>query len=200
MVFTSDHGEEFWEHGGVLHGVKLFEESVRVPLIIRYPKAVPVASRVFEAVSLVDVAPTLLELADIPAPYSLDGISLLQPVSPERAVRSMLELDGMSWISITRPPWKLIWDRRRRTKELYNLELDAPESWDLARRHPDRVDELTRELVERAEANAARRAAFRQGDSRAPVRQEDLPEDARQALEALGYVQPKPEKAEKEQP
>lgn len=80
VVFTSDHGEEFWEHGGRMHGKTLFREVVRVPLIIRYPKRVPIALPVTQAVSLVDVAPTLLELADIPAPYPMDGTSLIPSV------------------------------------------------------------------------------------------------------------------------
>ena len=95
VIVTSDHGEEFWEHGRIMHGSGLYQEAIHVPLILRYPKAVPVASRVAGTVGLVDIAPTLLGLAGIPAPYPLDGVPLLEP-SARRALYGSLDLDGWS--------------------------------------------------------------------------------------------------------
>ncbi len=184
VVFTSDHGEEFWEHGGVMHGTGLYQEAVRVPLILRYPKAVPVANRVRRAVGLVDIAPTLLELAEIAAPYPLDGVTLLEPAAG-RALYGTLDLDRWSVKTIARPPWKLIWNRREESRRLYNLEIDGGEAWDIARRHPNVAAKLSAELTAMAEANAVRRAQLGGGER---VREEDLPDDARRALEALGYL------------
>jgi arylsulfatase A-like enzyme len=75
FVLTSDHGEEFFEHGGVLHGQTQYQEVIRVPLIFKGP-GVPPGRRVSTPVSLVDVAPTLLERAGIAVPEGLDGIDL----------------------------------------------------------------------------------------------------------------------------
>jgi arylsulfatase A-like enzyme len=81
LIFVSDHGEEFGEHGGWKHGPSLHEEILRVPLLIR-----PGAGRRFPPVpadalvSLLDVLPTLEELVGLARPArSLDGMSLLRP-------------------------------------------------------------------------------------------------------------------------
>jgi len=64
IIITSDHGEEFWEHGSAEHGHSLYNELLHVPLIIAGP---PIsARRISEPVSLIDVMPTLLDLAGIP--------------------------------------------------------------------------------------------------------------------------------------
>jgi len=78
VVLTSDHGEEFAEHGGYQHGGAVFEESLRVPLVFWGPGRIPAARRIAEPVSLTDVAPTLLALLDLPVPATLDGHSLAE--------------------------------------------------------------------------------------------------------------------------
>jgi arylsulfatase A-like enzyme len=74
VVFFSDHGEEFWDHGGFEHGHQLFDELLRVPLIVRAPGLA--ARRVDAPVSLLDVVPTLLDLLDLPE-ATTDGQSLV---------------------------------------------------------------------------------------------------------------------------
>jgi arylsulfatase A-like enzyme len=76
VVVTSDHGEEFAEHGGYQHGGAVYEESLRVPLIFVAPGRISGPRRHAAPVSLVDIAPTLLELAGVPVPGKLDGTSL----------------------------------------------------------------------------------------------------------------------------
>lgn len=75
VVIISDHGEEFLEHGGVLHGRTQFDELVRVPLMMRGP-GVPPGVRVATTASLVDVMPTILGAAGVAAPAGLDGADL----------------------------------------------------------------------------------------------------------------------------
>lgn len=74
VVLFSDHGEEFWEHGGAEHGHTLFEELLRVPLVVRDRALPPGRHRV--PVSLLDIAPTVLELLGLPEAPS-DGLSLV---------------------------------------------------------------------------------------------------------------------------
>jgi arylsulfatase A-like enzyme len=74
VVLFSDHGEEFWEHGGAEHGHTLFDEVLRVPLLVRDP-ALPPGRHTVPA-SLLDIAPTLLELLGLP-PAPSDGVSLV---------------------------------------------------------------------------------------------------------------------------
>jgi len=75
LVLVSDHGEEFFDHGGVLHGRTQFDELVRVPLILQ-GDGVPVGVRVTTTVSLIDVMPTILAAAGVTAPPGLDGLDL----------------------------------------------------------------------------------------------------------------------------
>jgi hypothetical protein len=93
VVVTADHGEEFQEHGGMLHARTLYDELLRVPLVVSGP-GVPAGVRVAQQVPLVDVAATLLEAAGLD-PGDLDGRSLApfwrsagEPPRPALAARA----------------------------------------------------------------------------------------------------------------
>lgn len=92
-VVVADHGEEFWDHGGMFHGHSLYEELVRVPLIIRYPGRIPAGKVIKEQVSQLDIMPTILDMAGLPIPAQCQGRSL-RPV-----------LTGQSEISKGRPAY-----------------------------------------------------------------------------------------------
>ncbi len=76
IVILSDHGEEFWEHGGVQHERTLYQEVLWVPMVIWYPKLIPAGVRVDELVSHVDVMPSILDLAGIKPPAAINGRNL----------------------------------------------------------------------------------------------------------------------------
>ena len=75
VVVTADHGEEFGEHGGWSHGTTLYDEVLRVPLIVRAPGRMRPGHRVTTPASLVDVLPTILDVVGVPIPPGLDGAS-----------------------------------------------------------------------------------------------------------------------------
>jgi arylsulfatase A-like enzyme len=75
VILTADHGEEFFEHGSVLHGRSYFEEVIRVPLLLRGP-GVPAGLRTDNLASLVDVVPTALGLLGLPIPDAVQGVDL----------------------------------------------------------------------------------------------------------------------------
>ena len=78
LVLTSDHGEEFLEHGGVQHGYTLYNEVIRVPLILRYPPRIPEGTVIEDRiVQSLDLAPTVLDLAGIEKPAAMQGQSLV---------------------------------------------------------------------------------------------------------------------------
>ncbi|MFP6662819.1 MAG: sulfatase, partial [Deltaproteobacteria bacterium] len=91
VVITSDHGEEFGLHGHIGHSQIPWESVMHVPLMLRAPGRIPAGLRVDQVVSLVDVLPTVLELAGVSVGTDFDGISLVSrlegnvPVAP-RAV------------------------------------------------------------------------------------------------------------------
>jgi arylsulfatase A-like enzyme len=91
VVVTSDHGEEFEDHAGRGHGETLYDELIRIPLIVHLPGQTE-RRDVDRVVSLIDVAPTLLDLAGIPPPRTFEGHSFRDAVSrgPWDAITSAL--------------------------------------------------------------------------------------------------------------
>jgi len=77
FALTSDHGDEFWEHGEKGHHKSLYQEVLHVPMVLRAPGLVPAGLRVIGSAPNYDLAPTLLELADLEPWTDRDGVSLL---------------------------------------------------------------------------------------------------------------------------
>ena len=94
VVVTSDHGEEFFERGYLQHGGSLHEELLRIPLIVKGPGIAPTV--LARPAMLADVAPTILARLGLPAPPHAQGVDLLGPAWPERAVWAEVE-DGFAW-------------------------------------------------------------------------------------------------------
>jgi len=88
VVFLSDHGEAFAEHGVFLHD-DLYAETLHVPLILRFPGRLPAGVRRPERVGLVDVMPTILDLLGVPAPSAVEGRSLAAVARGTGAEREM---------------------------------------------------------------------------------------------------------------
>jgi choline-sulfatase len=76
IVLTSDHGEQFYEHGGYFHGSSIYNEEIRVPLIIKFPNNEFFGFQSDFFVSQVDILPTILEYLGVNIPQEIDGISL----------------------------------------------------------------------------------------------------------------------------
>jgi len=186
LVFvTSDHGEEFLEHGSWEHQKTLYEEVVRIPMMLAGPGIAP--RREAQQASLLDVAPTLLAWAGLPVPDTAQGRSLLQPL-PQRDAYGETDHtnDG------TR---KLFWrGGAGRGKTILSLAPDgtprAEEWYDLATDPGERASAPPR--AEAADALRAR-AIARWKESRgrgtgAPA--VTLTPEQRERLRALGYVLP----------
>jgi arylsulfatase A-like enzyme len=175
VVLTSDHGEEFGEHGRIgWHSHTLYEELLRVPLLVRLPSREAAGASIAAPVRLIDLAPTLLELAGVAAPPQFAGRSLLPLVrgdSPRElpAVASLDEVEGASH-AVRWQGWKL-YDGR-----LFDLARDPGETVDLAGDETARRAELERLLA----AVLADRA---EGGPTA-----ELDAAAERELRALGYL------------
>ena len=104
VVVVSDHGEEFLDHGGVNHGRTLYEEMVRVPLLMRVPGSLP--REIDAPVSLLDVSPTLVELFGLAATHPQDGRSLLALIEggalPQRPIVAEIDLEPRNRWSLRR--------------------------------------------------------------------------------------------------
>ncbi len=89
IFFVADHGEELWDHDGWGHGLTMYEEVVRVPLIVRWPGVFPGGTVRGDRVSIADIFPTVLDVLGVGYDSKpLVGRSLLLPPDPERAVFS----------------------------------------------------------------------------------------------------------------
>ena len=181
IVVTSDHGEEFGEHGGVLHGGKLFEELLHVPLII---SGEGIERGVVDPslVSLVDIAPTLLSLAGLKIPDAMEGRNVFNRPSPDRwRDQRVFSQYGDQLYCIRTPRWKLIQRTSNQRVKLFDLHHDPGEKRNLSARRPDLRAALLSELEEW-------RAGRPQLDLGA--RQDvELTQEVLEELRSLGYVE-----------
>ncbi|MFW6050844.1 MAG: sulfatase-like hydrolase/transferase [Myxococcota bacterium] len=149
VVLTSDHGEAFGEHGSYGHSTTLYEEALRVPLLVRGPgfarRTVP------GTVALFDLMPTLLNMADVPVPRPMPARSLVpfltgaREPNDDRLVVSEVLPDGLypyDQKAIRRGAMKLIWWVREGTFQLYDLEEDPGETRDLSDAHRAEAEQL----------------------------------------------------------
>lgn len=150
VVFVSDHGEEFREHGFYGHGQSNFGAVIDVPLIVYDPRT-PGPRVVDHRVMNVDVLPTVLDLVGAPIPAAARGVSLApsihgeeQPELPARLLYSEGATNGYVGAVIA-GDYKLH-VRRAGRRRLYDLASDPDESTDLARRHPKLAERLERLL------------------------------------------------------
>lgn len=205
IVLFSDHGEEFWEHGGYQHARTLYNEVLHVPLFIRLVGDDPPSGRVARQVSLTDLYPTVLEILEIQQTLPPDCMSLLALVQDpgtqgrydRNAVFSELtvhdkETDDQGstkrilWRmeSVTTEREKYIECREKDTVELYQLDVDPEEKNDSAPQSEDRVGHY-RVLLESYLARVATgRSVSSSSKQGVPV----LSEEERRQLKALGYM------------
>ncbi len=127
VLFASDHGEEFMEHGTVGHYWNLYEEVLRVPMIWRLPGMIAAGQRVPSLVELLDVPPTLLDLLGIPIPEAMEGRSLRRDLSgeeePPRPRWSFARVRSDGWTSARYGDWKLLREYGGGPLDLPRLEL-----------------------------------------------------------------------------
>jgi arylsulfatase A-like enzyme len=151
LVITSDHGTEFYEHRRFDHGFTLYDEQLRVPLIIQLPgqrsgKLLP------DRVSSIDVMPTILDLLDVPeGRQQVRGHSLVATFRGEVVQRDVFaETDYRQFTykrAIIAPDgWKLIYTLESKARELYDLKADPGEQKNLADVEKGLADELERRL------------------------------------------------------
>jgi len=145
VVLTGDHGQAFNEHGFAAHGGPIFDEVMRVPLIIRAPGLRPGLDE--HPAQHVDVAPSVLDLLGLPAHPSFQGTDLFSPhVDRDRSIYMVVQTPSAYQYGIVRSNWKLIYDEWKENYLLYNLSVDPGEKIDLAAARPDILKDLARRL------------------------------------------------------
>ncbi len=201
VVVTSDHGEEFFEHGGTCHGYGLYQELIHVPLMIFAPGRLPEGLRIDQPVASIDIYPTLLDLLDLEAPADLRGRSLLPlikdpkstPATPIYSEQTedpggrMLGSGTGLGLSVIEGRWKFILSlrspqgRKRDRHELFDRIADPKESQNLASDHPELVARLEQQLLDWSASNLGLVTADE-------VASEDVDAASLEALRQLGYI------------
>jgi arylsulfatase A-like enzyme len=193
VIVTADHGEGLMQHGHMRHGVHIYEEAVRVPLIFRLPGRIAVGRTLREPVELLDVMPTVLELVGVAGSEELQGRSLvaalggsasLDPKRPVYLYRRHYAAEKVGEIpvagqkfGIRSGPWKYIEGTEEGTRELFDLENDPGEEHDVREEFPGVAEYLRLQIAD-----------WKQAYGRDVGIETLSPEDA-QRLEALGYVE-----------
>jgi arylsulfatase A-like enzyme/thioredoxin-like negative regulator of GroEL len=208
VAIAADHGEALGDHGEATHGVFLYEETLHVPLVVRFPERQGAGARVTARVRLADVAPTIVDAVGIPVPRAMQGESLLPLVAPGRAdpargeaaatgsaslsgERTQAKADRPVYSETVYPRQAFGWsplaswraDRflfvKAPRRELYDLVTDPSAAHDLAAARPRVADGMDSELA----------AFLKAGASSAPAGMAPKVDPAvAERLAALGYV------------
>jgi arylsulfatase A-like enzyme len=155
VILAADHGEEFWEHNSFEHGHSLYNEVLNVPLIIKCSTKLP-AKRIKYFVQLIDLFPSLLNIAQIKKDFVARGKDFLPSILNNKPIKEEIFIEGIKYgsekIAILRDGWKLIYDtgiksekssdpfgdliqvinpEHKEEYELYNIEQDFSEKSNL---------------------------------------------------------------------
>jgi len=182
VVLTADHGESLHDHGERGHGGTLYNELIRVPLVVWGVGSAGARQRA--PVSLVDFAPTALQWAGAAEPPGLPGVSWLGPMAgtasfPERLIAAEIEVNGYDVQAVIRWPYKLIAGPDAESMMLFDLRRDFGETVDLVALGEPTAQQTANEL-RRLLRNVRRR-----------LRGEEVQLDPAEVeeLRALGYIQ-----------
>jgi arylsulfatase A-like enzyme len=185
IIILADHGEHFWEHGFVGHGLTMYEEERRVPFFMLGPSLAP--RDIAGPVETLDILPTIADVLGLAPNPGWQGKSLF-------AQKGKARHDPV--FSYTRGPWagchtdvetvevgdlKLISNRAKNQLELYDLGSDPREKTNRVAEQPKAVEQLQALLDAHRQANVQARGQTQ----RRPVR---LPEEVLQQLKSLGYL------------
>jgi arylsulfatase A-like enzyme len=137
FIIFGDHGEAFGQHeGNYGHSFFIYDENIRVPYVIAAPGLIQEQQRVRNGASLIDTAPTILDLLDLPVPQRFQGISLL-----DEAPRMALFFTDYSlgFLGLYDSCWKMIFETDTRRSRLYDVCADPEETQDLSAKEEARV-------------------------------------------------------------
>lgn len=183
VVICSDHGDAFGEHGEFSHPHKLYDELIRVPLIVWHPEY---RGKVIEKeVSLVDVVPTILDILDINnEKRGFDGYSMVKLIRGEESnfrgyIISESDLLPKYHGCIRTANWKLILNANDQKKMLYDLKEDETERQSCIKEYPEIAKDLEKKLLQHKEGSSAE---IVKGD------QKVMDEEIKQRLRDLGYL------------
>lgn len=180
LIITSDHGEEFGEHGMMLHSQGGYVEMSWIPLVIRFPDGEFAGHRVEHLVTMTDVMPTVLEAVGIPLNDQAQGVSALPAILKDRPIRR----DTHMYSVLVYDRWKYFPDQR----ELYDLVEDPGEQNNVWAENPELVQELEKRVRGLKAEDVKLFDDFR-ASLTSPGEEVELTDSEIENLKALGYLQ-----------
>jgi len=187
VVLTSDHGEEIFEHGRFSHGDALYDEVMRVPLIL-WGAGIPAGVEIDDPVTLLDILPTVVEIAGGRIDAPVQGVSLVPRfdgrapgLEPRALFAEGFGKDSVPMYGIWRGPHKYITGGSPDSGELYDLTLDPGERHDLSGSRPAAAAELRSAIETWRRENLVLGERF-EGD------EGEIDEDVVERLRSLGYL------------
>lgn len=150
IIITSDHGEEFLDHGQLGHGNNLYRETINVPLIVKLPYSSE-KKTVEKYVNLIDIMPTILESIDAKLPGQSLGKSFWENkgavLKNSTSHYNFSELDTENIVkAIITPEWKYIYDYKNKKEQLYDVTLDPIEQNNLSDERREQCNTLNKKL------------------------------------------------------
>jgi len=206
IAFISDHGEEFYEHGGWFHGHSHYDEMIRIPIILKLPANRLGGVTLNGNAGIIDVLPTIAELTGIKIPPEIDGISLVPMIKGENTEERFIFSSTTGCVINKRNPrivaviyknykylynidnvedsgrgsiWEVISDRG--VEELYDLETDPGETINIVKDNPIIAGKLKRELI-------AVLKKIKQNSPKKITKKNQVGENEKARLKTLGYL------------
>ena len=189
VIVTSDHGDEFLDHGGLGHGMSLEKEMLHIPLFFHGLQSP--SRREATLVRQIDLAPTILDLAGLSIPSDFGGRSLM-PVIREAVEQNSEIPASFAWVanlrSLTTPEWHLTVNLDSGEQRLYDNLVDPAGLQNLAAAHPAQIATLTRRIEHlEDQRRASVRRALEIADRELARGGEAVDPEVREQLRALGY-------------
>lgn len=186
LIVTADHGEAFGERGVFGHGHDLTQELMHIPLLVRAPGIAKQGLRIEGRASLVDIPPTILDLANVPIPPGIQGRTLVGQMAGES------DEDVVVYAEVPEKgvPTLAIWEAN--TKWVFPGPDEPPQVFDVSGGAETQLVEVPPEVLARGEAH---RKAFdtktqlsRAGLATSGAGHADIDDDTKDQLRALGYI------------
>ncbi len=178
IIVTSDHGEGLYDHGEKTHGYFIYEENIRVPLLLHFPGIIA-PGRVDEPVSVVDIFPTVMDICEIEFTEETQGLSLLDDQKHDALycenITTQLDFGWSPIYGIISGQWKYI---RLPKPEIYNLNADLGERINLIDSEEEKIAELDSILV-----SLQKKYSISRNSNKLEMTDED-----QEMLRSLGYI------------
>lgn len=197
VVMTSDHGEEFYEHGGKLHG-RLFTEHLHVPLIIKFPGNRYAGTIIPDPVRSLDLLPALFDYLNLPVDHPIQGVSFLPLLTKKGSYKPVIASYALNWLSPKTADIKVSIRLIKNGFAYSNLEWDGTGEWlfdrvkdpkeqnNLASAEKDIQRTLRDEAQKILKQDEASLSSLNLPDAPSPP---PLDQNLKKQLKALGYLQ-----------